>query len=251
MKYAYQTLTLILATVYMSNAVSTTLPVEQQALEAESTFWHVYNTCDLEKMETMLAEDIEFYHDKSGLLQGASALLDAVKNNICSGDITLRREAVSENIAFFPLHSVGAIASGEHVFYSKKGDQPEYLDTRAKFFHLWVLENNKWIIKRAFSYDHQPAKSVESVSLSRDTLKQYEGKYQSDNSGVVHISVKDNGLLLSLGDMQFYVEPKSQFVFYHKEQPLTFEFVPNSNERIEKFIVRERDVIVDQGRRAD
>ena len=55
------------------------------ALDKE--LFDAYNTCDLEKLGTLVADDLEFYHDKSGLAVGKKPFLDAIKNNIC-GKVT-------------------------------------------------------------------------------------------------------------------------------------------------------------------
>jgi len=59
-----------------------------------------------------------------------------------------------------------AIQIGIHQFYettATKG-QPllkknEKLVGKAKFTHLWILENNEWKLKRALSYDHSAVNS--------------------------------------------------------------------------------------------
>ena len=36
----------------------------------DKLFFDAYNSCDLKKMEQLLVEDLEFYHDKTGLQVG-------------------------------------------------------------------------------------------------------------------------------------------------------------------------------------
>src|SRR6266540_4277530 len=42
-----------------------------------------FNRCDLEKLGGFFMDDLEFYHDKDGLMRSRQSLLDAVKANIC------------------------------------------------------------------------------------------------------------------------------------------------------------------------
>ena len=53
----------------------------------DTQLFDAYNHCDLEKFGSLLADDLEFYHDKTGLSRGRPALVEGVKNNIC-GKVT-------------------------------------------------------------------------------------------------------------------------------------------------------------------
>jgi hypothetical protein len=52
-----------------------------KTLDAE--LFQAYNTCDLEKFGALIDENVEFYHDRGGLMLGRKAVVDGVKNNIC------------------------------------------------------------------------------------------------------------------------------------------------------------------------
>jgi hypothetical protein len=41
----------------------------------DSAMFHAYNTCDLERLATYFEEDLEFYHDQTGLSRGRQSLL--------------------------------------------------------------------------------------------------------------------------------------------------------------------------------
>ena len=126
-----------------------------QALDTE--FFDTYNRCDLSKMSTMVAEDLEFYHDKTGLALGRQNLLDAIKNNIC-GKVT--RELVPGTLEVYPIATYGAVEIGVHRFHHP--GQPDNVG-EAKFITLWQnkdpqSKNGKWQITRVISFDHQPLK---------------------------------------------------------------------------------------------
>src|ERR1700753_3747632 len=51
--------------------------------ELDKEVFDSYNTCNLDKLGTMVTDDLEFYHDKTGLAVGRQVFLNAIKNNIC------------------------------------------------------------------------------------------------------------------------------------------------------------------------
>jgi len=120
-----------------------------------------FNTCDLSQFETLMADDLEFYHDKSGVLNSVSQFLEVMKTGLCNPSNTYkaRRELINGSLKVFPLYDngvlYGAIQTGEHQFFEKNLDQPEKTGSIAKFTHLWVLENKVWKLKRILSYDHK------------------------------------------------------------------------------------------------
>jgi uncharacterized protein DUF4440 len=69
-----------------STAASDTLFKTIQSLDTQ-LFDDAYNHCDLATLSSLLADDLEFYHDKTGLALGRQALVDGIKNNIC-GKVT-------------------------------------------------------------------------------------------------------------------------------------------------------------------
>src|SRR6266849_1368233 len=57
----------------------------------DTAVFDAYNRCDLEKFGTFFTDDLEFYHDQTGLMRSRQSVVEAVKNNICG---KLRRELV-------------------------------------------------------------------------------------------------------------------------------------------------------------
>src|SRR5438874_2709994 len=122
-------------------------------LDAE--VFDAYNKCDLGKFASFFAEDLEFYHDQSGLSVGRQATVEAVKNNICG---KVRRDLVPGTLAVYPLKGYGAVETGIHLFCDRKsiettgkcGDGSGV----ARFTHLWQNKEGAWRITRVISYDH-------------------------------------------------------------------------------------------------
>ena len=125
----------------------------------DSAMFSVVYKCDAQKIELFFAEDLEFYHDKSGASNSRAVFMETQKKNFCGErPFYLRREAVSGTMEVFPMDNYGALQTGEHVFYIKGSDGKEILDGRAKYVHLWRYDNGHWLITRVLSFDHGPAK---------------------------------------------------------------------------------------------
>lgn len=112
-----------------------------------------YNRCDLEKFGALFAEDLEFYHDKTGLSRSRQSLVDAIKSNICG---KVRRDLVPGTLEVYPMQGYGAVQMGAHRFCDFKARQCDETAGVAKFVHLWENKGGTWLITRVISYDHGP-----------------------------------------------------------------------------------------------
>ena len=113
----------------------------------DKQLFDAYNTCNIEKLGTFVTDDLEFYHDKTGLAVGKQIFLDAIKKNIC-GKVT--RELIPGSLEVYPLHEYGAVEIGVHRFH-----HPHDSDVgEAKFIHVWQYKDGAWKISRVISYDH-------------------------------------------------------------------------------------------------
>jgi uncharacterized protein DUF4440 len=95
-------------------------PPEPSAAELQRTvaaldtrLFAAYNHCDLETLAALVAEDLEFYHDKTGLSRGRAPFIAAIKSNICG---KVHRDLVAGSLEVYPLHGYGAVEIGTHVF---------------------------------------------------------------------------------------------------------------------------------------
>lgn len=133
-----------------AQAGDTTDPLFMKIQSLDTKFFDAYNHCDLATLSSMIADDLEFYHDKTGLARGRQSLVDGIKNNIC-GKVT--RELVPGTLEVYPIASYGAVEIGVHRFHhpGKPDDVGE-----AKFITLWQNKDGDWKITRAISFDHHP-----------------------------------------------------------------------------------------------
>jgi len=120
----------------------------------DTQLFDAYNRCDLEKFGSLLADDLEFYHDKTGLSRGRPALLEGIKNNIC-GKVT--RELVPGTLEVYPIADYGAVEIGVHRFHHPGHETADSVG-EAKFIHLWQKKDGAWKVTRVISFDHQALK---------------------------------------------------------------------------------------------
>ncbi|RED99769.1 nuclear transport factor 2 family protein [Marinoscillum furvescens] len=117
-----------------------------------------FNTCDLAVFERLVADDLEFYHDQSGVMVGKDTFLANTKNGLCNLDYQPIRRL--DQMQVFPMYNQGglyaALQTGTHSFYAEFDHQKgEQLTSQAQFAHLWVLVDGAWKLSRIVSYDHQ------------------------------------------------------------------------------------------------
>ncbi len=121
-------------------------------------FERSFNRCDLAYLDTAIHHDLIFFHDIGGM-QDREKFLLAVKNNLCGkGTQKPIRKVEPGSLEVYPLYSegklYGVIQMGLHNFYQREAGKPDKWSSRAKFTHVWLLQNNRWLLKEVLSYDH-------------------------------------------------------------------------------------------------
>ncbi len=210
-----------------------------------------FNTCNLIELGQLINDDFEFYHDKAGLLEGKDVFIENTKNSLCKSAADLRRELKKGSLEVFPLNNnkgelYAAIQKGVHSFYEndKKGSV-------AKFTHIWVLKEQEWKLKRVLSYDHKAILEKviidrTEITISSNVLMTYVGEYQAPKTGKITILMKNNSLAMQTGSGQIIIFPASDSLFFNKQQPVTFEFVKDSNGKVLKMKVFENGTVVEE-----
>ena len=120
--------------------------IHQQIVAMDSIFFSAYNTCDLKKQATIYSDNLEFFHDKNGLMTSKQKILDGTKKYIC-GKVT--REVLKETIEVYPIKDYGAVEIGYHQFYNNQ--EPNITPTPSKFILMWQKINNVWKISKVIS----------------------------------------------------------------------------------------------------
>jgi Domain of unknown function (DUF4440) len=119
----------------------------------DTKLFDAYNSCDLATLNSMVDDNLEFYHDKTGLTVGKQPFLDAIKSNICG---KTQRTLVPGSLEVYPLKDYGAVEIGVHRFHHP--GHPEEGVGEAKFVTLWHYKDGAWKISRAISFDHENVK---------------------------------------------------------------------------------------------
>ena len=122
-------------------------------------FERSFNRCDINYLETAIDTGLTFYHDKSGI-QNRDQFLENTKKYICGDTIKKPIRKVDEqSLEVFPMYNnnmlYGVVQTGTHRFFIREKNKEDVLTGSAKFIHLYLLMNDKWILKEVISFDHQ------------------------------------------------------------------------------------------------
>lgn len=153
-----------------------------QTLKAldDTFFERGFNQCDLAYLEGAVHPGLRFYHDQGGF-QERDAFLENTRKYICAGPGRKPIRKVDEaSLEVFPLYDdgvlYGAIQRGVHHFYLREPGRADVATGSARFTHVYVLEDGKWLLKEVLSYDHgdprppgPPPKGDESPRPSPDS----------------------------------------------------------------------------------
>lgn len=148
-------------------AATATLPSEpdltKQIAARDTEFFDVFfNRCEPERVRAMVTGDVEFYHDRGGVIaRNADAFVADYAKSCREKEKPdawrSRRALVSASLQVWPIAGYGAIEEGDHLFYERKGDGPEKLVGKAHFVIVWRTDPDGWKMARALSYGHGAA----------------------------------------------------------------------------------------------
>lgn len=255
-RYLYSFILILLGSTFCQSLVAqnTNESLAATILRKDSLFWVTYNTCDTTQFRKFFTEDVEFYHDKSGITLGLESLAAITAKNLCgTNNFRLRREVIEGSVKVYPLYKsnvvYGVILSGEHLFYVREAGKDEKLDGQAKFSHVWLLKDTVWKMARILSYDHGEPKSSnkkKEITLSNTILDQYAGIYHGPQSGKVSVKREGALLLLSVNDKPVTLYPEAENRFFVKDRDLSFEFIRGDKNKVSRMVVRENGKIVEE-----
>jgi len=109
-----------------------------------------FNKCDISQFEKFISDDMEFYHDQSGIINSKKEFMDNTRNGLCKKGFKKNdRVLVKDSLQVFAMYNqgtlYGAIQTGVHKFGNSD----------AKFMHLWLLEDSEWKLARVLSFEHK------------------------------------------------------------------------------------------------
>lgn len=125
--------------------------LKSEIIKMDSLLFDVaFNQCDAGAFKKIIADDVEFYDDRSGLNISKANEIKSLEAK-CVRPEKLTRKLNS--CVIDKLGDFGAVQVGEHTFYSN--GIPE---GTGKFIHIWERKENEWKLKRIVSYEHRPYK---------------------------------------------------------------------------------------------
>jgi ketosteroid isomerase-like protein len=146
---------IIAAAFYFSNRQAQTNEMTKQDLYKEiasmdSLLFNAFNARDIERFNTMFAEDLEFYHDKGGLTNYQHTV-DFMKEVSKTGN-DLKRDLIKGSLEVYPIPGYGAMETGSHTFCHTENGKQEC--GTFNFVHIWEKKSGEWKITRVVSYGH-------------------------------------------------------------------------------------------------
>ena len=136
----------------------------RQEIEAadRALFAAVFDACDADAVAAMVADDLEFFHDKWGQIarsgvEFVAAIRGACERQRAGTDFKARRTLLPESSVVHPMNKYGALHTGSHAFFRVEADGSLVPTESAQFANLWRLQEGRWLLARVFSYDHVDA----------------------------------------------------------------------------------------------
>src|SRR5215472_15694117 len=74
-------------------------PLFRTIQSLDTKLFDAYNHCDLTTLGAMVSDDLEFYHDQTGLSVGKEPFLAAIKQNMCG---KVERELIQDTLEVYP-----------------------------------------------------------------------------------------------------------------------------------------------------
>lgn len=122
-------------------------------------FEAAFETCDMELVAGLLADDLEFYHDRDGLsYTTADAFISDLRRDCASGSAGGKRVLVEGSLTTHMIGNFGAMQHGRHEFHEVMSDGSSIAREKGVFMHMWKRDKNGpagWKISRIISYDHE------------------------------------------------------------------------------------------------
>ena len=123
--------------------------LRDELARADSAFFDaLFAACDAERAIGWLAEDVEFYDDRTGLSAGDDLRDDFRRLAAnCPATNGVRRVLLPRTVEVHAIPGFGAVQTGEHHFVERGASQT----TVARFIHTWRRVDGEWRLARIIS----------------------------------------------------------------------------------------------------
>jgi hypothetical protein len=128
-------------------------PLYEALLEMDRRLFEAsFETCDAAAANLIFADDVEFYHDETGLSVGEQVRENTRRlTSSCPASRGITRSLVPGSIRVYPIRDYGAVQMGTHRF----DERGAATSTMTRFVHVWRLSDGNWRLARVLSLDHR------------------------------------------------------------------------------------------------
>jgi len=116
----------------------------------DDALFGAFNAHDVDRLMSMFADDLEFFHDTGGLTNYEQTKESFKK--LFSGTPDIRRDLVKGSLEVYPVKDHGAIEIGEHRFCHEENGKDDC--GNFKFAMVWRITGDSWKVSRVLSYGH-------------------------------------------------------------------------------------------------
>ncbi|WP_428661013.1 nuclear transport factor 2 family protein [Runella sp.] len=123
--------------------------------QMDTKLFNAINHKDLATLKNMYDESLEFYHDKSGLMDYKTSMaINAKHFTDTAANYVERRELDKNSLKVFPIPGFGAMEVGMHRFYTSFKGSPEEVTASPQFVMIWQKKGDQWKVVKVVSYGH-------------------------------------------------------------------------------------------------
>ncbi|WP_337045377.1 nuclear transport factor 2 family protein [Emticicia sp. 17c] len=121
----------------------------------DAKLFNAINNKDLTTLKNLYDESLEFYHDKSGLMNYKTSIeINAKHFNDTTAKYVERRELDKNSLEVFPIPGFGAMEIGKHRFFTSFNGGPEEVTASPRFVLIWQQKGDQWKVVKVVSYGH-------------------------------------------------------------------------------------------------
>jgi Domain of unknown function (DUF4440) len=139
------------------------IPTGQQLVdliaELHSKLVTAYTTCDINTFVSMMAPDVENYHDEFGRVVGREAAKNLLVEGVCAmlkQGIQPRNELVVGSLEVYRIEKFGALEFERSTFWLRRPGEQETKVGTLKEITLWERRDGVWMVSRHIAYAHEP-----------------------------------------------------------------------------------------------
>lgn len=121
----------------------------------------LFVTCDADRANVLMTDDVEFYDDRNGVTVGHEVREGSrrIASN-CPADNGVQRILLPDSLKVHPINGFGAMQTGVHHFV-ERGSSKNLI---GRFYHIWKRVDNEWKLARIISL-HETVDAARAAEL--------------------------------------------------------------------------------------